>query len=107
MVKFMNIDKNKYQIINVPSFLQPMHCATLPTAESSIAVVSESASHTGVEDNISQPSATLFINPQTLQYPVERHLYPLCPLGHFPIVVPSPGVPFPYHERYNAVMKAH
>ena len=103
----MNIDKNKYQIINLPSFLQPTHCATLPTAESSIAVVSESASHTGVEDNISRPSATLFINPQTLQYPVERHLYPLCPLGHFPIVVPSPGVPFPYHERYYAVMRGH
>ena len=53
--------KNKYHIVNLPSFLQPTHSATLPTAESSIAVVSESASHTGVEDKVSQPSTRLFI----------------------------------------------
>ena len=60
--------------IYLPSFLHPTHCATLFSAESSIPAVEESASQTGDEDNISQPSATLFTLPQTLQYPVERHL---------------------------------
>ena len=86
-------------MISSPSFLQPTHCATLPTAESSISDVSESASHTGVEDKISQPSARLFISPHTLQCPVERHLYPVWLLGHLPMVVPSPKVPVPQKLR--------
>ena len=58
----------------LPDFLHATHSATFPVAESCIPDVEESASQTGDADNISQPSATPDISPQTLQLPVERHL---------------------------------
>ena len=89
----------------IPDFLQATHCATFPDAESSIPVVAESASQTGDVDVISQPSATPEISPQTLQPPVDKHLYELCPLGHFPISVPSPAEPSNFINK-NHIIKS-
>ena len=59
---------------NVPDCLHATHTATLPAAESWIPFADESASHTGVVEVISHPSATPEISPQTLHDPVERNL---------------------------------
>ena len=67
LVNYAAVNHKIQNMINSPSFLQATHCAAFCTAESSILAVEESASQTGVEDNISQPSATLFIFPQILQ----------------------------------------
>ena len=90
---FIVFSKNHIIIKYLPDFLQATHCATFPVALSSIPDVEESASQTGDVDVISHPSATPEISPQTLQPPVERHLYEVWPLGHFPISEPSPAEP--------------
>ena len=58
----------------LPLLVHLTHLATLAVAESSVTEVVESASHTGVVEVISQPSAYPDIKAQTLHAPVERHL---------------------------------
>ena len=77
----------------LPEFVHATHWATFPDAESCIPDVEESASHTGDVEVISQPSANPDIRLHTLHAPVERHLYELKLLGHFPISFPSPSEP--------------
>ena len=67
LLNYATLNYKMQNMINSPSFLQATHCATFCAAESSIVAVEASASQTGVEDNTSQPSATLFIFPQILQ----------------------------------------
>ena len=58
-----------------PDFLHPTHWATFAVSyEDWIPDVVESASQTGVVENILQPSALLENKPQTLHAPFERHL---------------------------------
>ena len=61
--------------IDLPLLVHLTHCATFLEAESSLIVVSLSASQTGVVEKIPpQPSTIPLIRPHTLQAPSERHL---------------------------------
>ena len=57
----------------LPLFLHLTHFATFEIADSSVAAVSPSASHTGVVEVMSQPSAYPDMSLQTLHSPDERH----------------------------------
>ena len=95
-----------------PDFVHPLHTASFSTAVSSMMLVVESASQTGLVDVLTHsswvpemsphtlhtpvdrhlcapehPSWTLFITLHTLHSPVERHLRLF---GHLPTLVPSP-----------------
>ena len=57
-----------------PDFVHPLHTPTVSTAVSSMVLVVESASQTGVVDVLTQPSCVPEMSPHTLHAPDDRHL---------------------------------
>ena len=58
----------------LPDCVHPLHTASFSTAVSSMMVVVESASQTGLVDVLTHPSWRPEISPHTLHAPVDRHL---------------------------------